>query len=435
MQPENNVPPSVLQSRLTDFFKAYSHRYECLIWRMLLQKEEDSLCHRRGEITPIAKGHKIPEERYWDYGEWVLLCLRIENQAFLENLNHLLQETTEKYYEIDLTKLTVASPVKTIKFYYQPNFYKIEYISDFHQQTRSWNEDRNWPHYLVTTSSPSNFKVKDLVNLESPYFKDERQIYHLFFELKKNYTLDGSFQISLPTFECRFRDVQITLNQVEIEIQHGPDPLDSLYLAGVGEIGAEFKDHVITPTVIPTSEPTLVLKKSPTIKRLDLVIFDSVTNRTITTYPTYQISLPEDIIPTLEGMYEAAKRGESSNLEYKEKYKSKDIAKELCAFANAEGGTVLVGIDDDGRVKGVKEQISDVKDWLQQTIDKNLEPPITFTIEEVEISEDKQIIIIYTPPSQVKPVYSRDKEGIYVRAQGTSRPATRDEIIELARTY
>ena len=47
------------------------------------------------------------------------------------------------------------------------------------------------------------------------------------------------------------------------------------------------------------------------------------------------------------------KEGESGQLEFKEVVRKEDIAKALCAFLNAEGGTVLIGVQDDGKVIGV----------------------------------------------------------------------------------
>ncbi|WP_448911239.1 AlbA family DNA-binding domain-containing protein, partial [Holdemania massiliensis] len=43
---------------------------------------------------------------------------------------------------------------------------------------------------------------------------------------------------------------------------------------------------------------------------------------------------------------------ENHDLEFKQEYTS-DIRKEVIAFANAEGGTILIGIRKDGSVLGV----------------------------------------------------------------------------------
>lgn len=44
---------------------------------------------------------------------------------------------------------------------------------------------------------------------------------------------------------------------------------------------------------------------------------------------------------------------ESQNIEYKESWRD-EYLKWLCGFANAQGGTIYIGIDDAGNVVGVK---------------------------------------------------------------------------------
>ena len=44
-------------------------------------------------------------------------------------------------------------------------------------------------------------------------------------------------------------------------------------------------------------------------------------------------------------------QGESFNVEFKESL-DKSIGKEICAFANGNGGKILLGVTDDGTIKG-----------------------------------------------------------------------------------
>lgn len=48
------------------------------------------------------------------------------------------------------------------------------------------------------------------------------------------------------------------------------------------------------------------------------------------------------------------KQIESQNIEYKESWRD-EYLKTLTAFANTEGGKLIIGIDDTGKVIGVKE--------------------------------------------------------------------------------
>ena len=44
---------------------------------------------------------------------------------------------------------------------------------------------------------------------------------------------------------------------------------------------------------------------------------------------------------------------ESQNIEYKESWRD-EYLKWICGFANAQGGTIYIGTDDDGNVIGLK---------------------------------------------------------------------------------
>lgn len=47
------------------------------------------------------------------------------------------------------------------------------------------------------------------------------------------------------------------------------------------------------------------------------------------------------------------KSDESQNIEYKESWRD-DYLKWICGFANAQGGKIFIGVDDDHKVVGVE---------------------------------------------------------------------------------
>ena len=59
---------------------------------------------------------------------------------------------------------------------------------------------------------------------------------------------------------------------------------------------------------------------------------------------------------------------ESQNIEYKESWRD-EYLKWVCGFANAQGGTIYIGIDDAGNVVGVKDVkklMEDIPNKIQQ---------------------------------------------------------------------
>ena len=46
------------------------------------------------------------------------------------------------------------------------------------------------------------------------------------------------------------------------------------------------------------------------------------------------------------------KRKETQNVEFKQSWRD-EFLKEICGFANAQGGMLLIGVDDSGKAVGV----------------------------------------------------------------------------------
>ena len=61
---------------------------------------------------------------------------------------------------------------------------------------------------------------------------------------------------------------------------------------------------------------------------------------------------------------------ESQNIEYKESWRD-EYLKWVCGFANAQGGTIYIGIDDTGNVVGVRNAgklMEDIPNKIQSEI-------------------------------------------------------------------
>ena len=113
--------------------------------------------------------------------------------------------------------------------------------------------------------------------------------------------------------------------------------------------------------------------------------------------------------------------GEGFNLEFKESYNS-NIAKEICAMANANGGKVLIGVTDDGKIKTVSLS-NKMKSEIQDLVRK-FDPSFT-----VEISEFNGVVIIDVPEGKKKPYSTGGK--FYMRQGACSQQLSRDEIRDL----
>ncbi len=122
---------------------------------------------------------------------------------------------------------------------------------------------------------------------------------------------------------------------------------------------------------------------------------------------------------------------ESSTLELKRQVVD-DIRKTVIAFANSEGGTIYIGIDDDGTVVGVKD-IGDEMLRLSNIIRDAIKPDVTMFVSYVQEKEkDKDIIKVTVQKGTECPYYLQNKglrpEGVFVRQGASSVPATESSI-------
>ena len=125
---------------------------------------------------------------------------------------------------------------------------------------------------------------------------------------------------------------------------------------------------------------------------------------------------------------------ESETLELKRELTS-DISKEIVALCNTRGGQVILGVDDDGIVIGIKNP-KDICERLSSIINDSIKPDITTMVSiETKNENDKEIIIIDVVRGTNRPYYLASKglkpSGVYVRLGNTSIPANDNAIKQM----
>ena len=113
-------------------------------------------------------------------------------------------------------------------------------------------------------------------------------------------------------------------------------------------------------------------------------------------------------------------QGEGSNLEFKESI-SDSMAKDICAFANSKGGRILVGVADNGSVKGI-EITNKLKSQIQDIV-RNFDPKLEIGMEAVG-----RVLVLIVPAGPNKPYSVNGK--FYSRHGSNSQQLDRDELRE-----
>lgn len=122
---------------------------------------------------------------------------------------------------------------------------------------------------------------------------------------------------------------------------------------------------------------------------------------------------------------------ETEQIEFKEIFVP-EIKKEVVAFANSDGGTVYIGIRDNGQFVGL-ENSDFVMQQVSNAIRDGISPDITLFTQLSFVNEDgKAAVKIEVSRGTKRPYYLRDKgmkpSGVYVRQGTASVPASEDAI-------
>lgn len=112
--------------------------------------------------------------------------------------------------------------------------------------------------------------------------------------------------------------------------------------------------------------------------------------------------------------------------------KLNSILADVCAFANTNGGTLYLGVGRDVRkpIVGIADSEA-VMQILEREIGKRINPPLQITLDTIE-SAGKKIVRVFVPRGD-DPPYALDENKIYVRFEGETGLAVRDEIVNLVK--
>ena len=149
------------------------------------------------------------------------------------------------------------------------------------------------------------------------------------------------------------------------------------------------------------------------IKKQDAIVFDA------------------DVLNDLKQL---VSQGEGQQLEFKRKASSGEkIVREMIAFANTTGGTLLVGIGDDKTIPGLKYP-EDESIVIQQAL-AHVQPAMTVHESLISIGNNRSVLQYVIEVSEQRPHFIVDKNGVrecFIRSGDKSIQASREmrEIIK-----
>lgn len=131
-------------------------------------------------------------------------------------------------------------------------------------------------------------------------------------------------------------------------------------------------------------------------------------------------------------LLEIIANGENSGVEFKrDDIRPEQLAKEIVAFANAQGGRILLGVEDNGTITGL--QRDNTQEWVINVFRDKVHPQIIPFYEEIAIAPDVKVGVISLAQGISKPYVVRhnNREEVYIRMGDRSELASREQQLRL----
>lgn len=131
---------------------------------------------------------------------------------------------------------------------------------------------------------------------------------------------------------------------------------------------------------------------------------------------------------TLQEINKLAQQGEGLKIEFKKKAAFPDkIVREIIALANTEGGYLMIGVDDDGKVSGqrfIEEEVF----VMEKAIREHIKPELIYQVDVVKLNPKKGVAVFIIPKSLDPPHYlvENQRKKAFVRVSDRSIQASRE---------
>lgn len=131
-------------------------------------------------------------------------------------------------------------------------------------------------------------------------------------------------------------------------------------------------------------------------------------------------------------LLEIIANGENSGIEFKrDDIRPEQLAKEVVAFANFQGGRIVLGVEDSGEITGL--QRPHTQEWVLNVFRDKVHPSIIPFYEEIAIDRTLRVGVITISMGVSKPYVVRhnNREEIFVRMGDRSELASREQQLRL----
>lgn len=296
-----------------------------------------------------------------------------------------------------------------------------------------------WSKAVARVSATNDGRVVwgPLASLDSPLFPSVVEAATSWTGLPFNPGAGPTSYLILPDLRAQFSGVELLGKGFKFKVKPGPKPPGPVVVRYHASATGALPKEGSFQLQLGKNSRSKSCKTGFLPDKLVLYLFDEGGGGPVDwrVYDSASAFRPNDVEYRLEGedLRARIKVGENQWTEFKSKLPADDeFLESIAAFANSAGGTVIVGIDRNGRIVGFKDKKYDA-DHVTSAVRSNIRPTPRFEVTEVQL--DRRPLMLVAVSKGAEPPYELTDRGYYVRVNATDRLASRDEVLRLAREY
>jgi ATP-dependent DNA helicase RecG len=387
-------------------------------------KEESFWTNITTLIVPLSKDDPVPETVMLNYGNIMLLKTTIIIDELIEIIKKLSENSITEL-KIGGVPIRVHGELSDCYRYFSESQRFVDIIWSF-ELARCYNN---------SCHRPSQFIHNLLVSADLPLYPDYRHVLKVFVGIDSNEYSDayGVF-FCLPNYGGRIKEVIMNDSaQIDISIETlcktNTDIIGKLYYSNADESAQTdvlFKNNENNSVIDLKFRPQYV--QIVLISKKDGEILDKK-----------EIGFKQNGVTDVGGnisddeLLELIKNGENYYVEFKKAIDKTDkldeIAQTTVAFANNQGGIIIIGVDDHGKIVGYTRPNDKPKDKITNIIADKCQPIIDYTLHDRKL-QGQDLIIVQVNAGRNK-LYAYEQIHFYKRTGATNRCMASSEIAEI----
>ena len=358
---------------------------------LVIVKEKEKKLLVEGNATFVYKNDENRKEVTYDYGRVVLARRILEIGEFIK----LFPSEPSNTLDIkDLEALFLGTRFDQGIYHVPSNSKGLDMLFDWPSRVYRYRSDQSISHgggwdFLVKPNCPSFPNLNDAIDSfldEERAFRDQQMV---------------GLKIILPDYHARIKDIVISDNNISVEIESREINQDQLIL----KINAKYGQKRFLPEDIYINQKIISVKTSFKPESIYLFLIDK-TNGSLfdfVEYTNYTTDRVKHItVKTSSELIESLiTKGENKNIELKREM-SPEFSESVGAFANTEGGRIILGVDDHQKIVGIYDDFSRLEKQIRGTISGRIQPQIEVNVELVEIHQ-KPVVVVTVPEGKNKP--------------------------------